>query len=340
MLTMVESIPERRAAWRKLWQIVSRGAQPARRTLGSRSGEVTHTIQTRPDLGVWMGPIRPVRNYLWLPFGTLPLPEGRNVDMIVQINPSMDSHTQKTAGVLAKDAFGDLCICHTGGVGGGREGITKSAFLRWTDRRTEPVIRSSGGPVAAFRITRLDGREVEPDIAEFVHEVAAFKSDHSQTEETVEPAAPFGGEDDELEHSTVILTRAGYKMFREHGVVRNRLRDLLQDAGLKVSRDRLRDVIVGDPKRPQFEFEVKPSTDPQAIYTAVGQLLMHSEACPARRRVAVLPESLDPVRVDAIRALGIEFLPYRKRGNRITFVGLDRLIPRASCTALIKPRRS
>lgn len=335
MLREVASFRDRRQAWAELQRQFAKGATRERRTLGSQGDSSTALIYLREDLGVWMAPLSQIRGYLWCPFGTLPLRPSGNLSMVVQINPIVSEPINDTGGMLAEDVAGDRWFCHTGRVGGGHSGVGKSAFLAWTEREPVPATKSSGSATEVLPIARVGDRRMLQDIADFVREVEAFKSGQKSTA-LPRGKGPFGGADEEPQGSTTVAARAGYRMERKHGLIRNKLADALRDAGFKPYRDSQRDIYIGDRERPDVEFEIKPSADSQSVYTAVGQLLMHSEVNPAKVKVLLIPGGLEPDRADAIRRLGIHIATFTLTKSEVTFQNLPRSMARVPTTVSLK----
>lgn len=331
-LRKIESLASLDAAWKELKSAIARGAVQERRTLGDQGGSSEVTLYIRRDLGIWMGKERLIeRGYFWLPFGVLPLKASGNLNIVVQLNRPRTMRATGLAGLLLEDDQRDRWLCHTGRIGGGRRGIGRGTFLAWTSRPAVDVVDNRGRADVALPIARLGDPRLDADVAEFVHEVASFKM--SLAAKAVSGASKFGGNARELEGSTVVASRRGYQMTRTHATVRNRLADLIEKTGRRVSRDAARDIIAGDPNWPEFEFEIKPSTDSQSFYTAVGQLTVHSVKTPAKRRVAVLPHTTKQWQVDSLRKLGIDLVTYRIYSKRIVFSNLAQLIPNAGHSA-------
>lgn len=331
MLKEVASFRDRRRVWRDLESHFARGATRDRRTLGSQGDSSPAVLYLREDLGIWMAPLSQIKGYLWCPFGTLPLRPSGNLSMVVQINPIVSELTKSTGGMLAEDMAGDQWICHTGRVGGGHTGVGKLAFLAWTEREPVPATKSSGSATEVLPIARVGDRSMLRDLAEFVREVEAFKSGQKSTALPL-GKGPFGGANEELEGSTAVAARAGYRMTRTHGLVRNKFADALQDAGFKPWRDSERDIYIGDRERPDVEIEVKPSADSQSVYTAVGQLLMHSEINPAKVKILLIPDDLPADRAEAIRRLGIHIATFKLTKSEVTFQDLPRSMSRVPTT--------
>jgi hypothetical protein len=331
-LHKIEAVNVLGAAWKQLQAAVARGAGTAKRQLGDRSGSSERPLYVREDLGIWMSKEKLIdRGYFWLPFGTLPMKPRGNLNMVVQLDRPKTLGAPRVAGLLAEDDQRDRWICHTGRVGGGGIGIGRSTFLAWTPRPAVTVVDGDGQTDVALPIAKLGDSRMDFAIAEFVHEVARFKK--TPSEQPREDSVTFGGNARELEGSTLVAARQGYEMTRTHATVRNRLAELLEVTGLSVGRDQQRDLFVGDPENPDFEFEIKPCADTQSFYTAVGQLMVHGLANPAKHRVAVLPHTVDASKVAALGQLGIDLVTFELSSDRIKFENLSVLVPDARQSA-------
>ena len=320
--------------WNGMVAAMRKGAQYEERVVGSRYGADPHRIIMRDDLGIWTTKGGEIKGRRWQHFGILPLPPRGNIGITVEINPTLGGSPTSSSGYLAKDSDGSLWICHTGRVGGGREGISKSAFMAWTDRDSVRMTRKGGAAIDVYPIAQVGSKSMLQQIAEFTHDVAQFKAGAKPRVTRVTP--PFAGSDDESEGRTKVKSRGGYIQVRRHAMIRNALRDLIEQAGYKTARDVQRDIIVGKAARPDVEFELKPSRDSQSVYTGVGQLLMHNAVAPAKRRVLVVPSGLPADRLKAIRSLGIDVLAFTVRGRRLTVPDLPKFVPNAE-TAITLP---
>lgn len=284
--------------------------------------------------GVWLAYVA-LKGRHWCAFGTLPLPKTGNAPITVEINPPKEGINRRVAGLLATDDAGRVYLCHTGGIGGSKKGVGKAAFLEWTDRHRVPIADSDGGSTLAFPIAEVGSKRAVEHVSRFVYEVADFKSGRKPPRQAVTRKGFFGGSDKEFEGRKRISANSGYTAYCDHGIIRNGLAELIRLTGRDVTRDRERDLLVGRISRPDAEFEIKTSADPQSIYTALGQLLLHSAMKPVKRKVMVLPAEVEKKWANAIGSVGIELVTYRWTDTRIRFIGLNRIIPDAGNSAPI-----
>jgi len=339
-LTKIEQMRDQASAWHALERAFVRDATRTKRSLGAGFGSRDCPLLVREDLQTWMSkPIEIARGYIWVPFGTLPMKPLGNLNMVVQLNrPTPRTRGRIKGALLAVDGAGDRWICHTGDLGGNRAGIAGKSFLGWTNRPAVDVVDSQGKVARALPVARVGDPGMATDVAAFVREVAAFKDGGSKRRSSdPDSESAFTGDSSEREGAFAVAPRAGYEAVRHHAMVRNRLAHLLSDVRPDVTRDLARDIIVGKPERPELEFEVKPLADPQSVYTAIGQLMMHSVKHPARRRVAVLPSRLRAEYRSALGKLGIDLVTFTVNRHRIEFDGLDRVVPGVASVASLKP---
>lgn len=341
-LTAVESHAALKRAWQKMEQAIGHGARRERKTIGDRSGAISRNLFIREDLGIWMAPSAVVeRGYVWMPFGVLPIQPSKNLSVVVQINRVGTPDGHPVAGTLAADPSGAQWICHSGGVGGGRPGIGKRAFLAWSGIETVPVTTPNGGSRRVIPLGRVGDPNLPHDIAAFVKQVAAFKAGRrapARRRGTRKPPPGLAAVTREPDQSTTVEGRRGYEMHRLHGTLCNCLIDAIASVRKDIGNDRARDLFVGKPQRPEIQFEIKPSSDTQSVYTAIGQLMLHGTQTPARRRVIVLPDPVKPPLRGSFRKLGIELVTFSVTRGQVRFRGLDTLLPGTPDVVPLTPR--
>jgi len=289
------------------------------------------------DAGLWF--VRESEsNRHWCAFGTLPTPKSGNASITVEINPPKQGINRRVAGVLAVDDAKKIYLCHTGKVGGSKKGIGKLSFLEWNGEERVAIVDPDGGSTDAFLVAEVGNHRMVYQIAEYVWAVAAFKEGKPPRIKYL-TATPFGGSDKEHEGKKYIPARAAKTAACDHAIVRNRLADLIREAGRDARRDRHRDLIVGKSSAPDFEFEIKANGDLYSIYTAVGQLMIHNVAHPAKRRVVVLPSPISAKIHRALASIKIDVATYRWTKTKICFSGMEELIRGIGNRAPIKGLR-
>lgn len=302
-----------------------------KRSPGFRGGQIATDVLAVEAAGIWFAHALLATRH-WCAFGTLPLPEHGNLNIAVEINPPLEGVDGRVAGMVACDEQGALYLCHDGAIGGGRQGIGRGEFLKWLGQSRVAVISPTGRSVLVFVVAQIGSPRLVQQAATYVRAVADFKAGHPAPSTTQDLC---GGSDKESEKPRNVPARDGYTAGCDHGIIRNRLAELIEASGRKVTRDQQRDLVVKGPQKPSCELEIKTSADPQCVYTAVGQLLVHNTVQPVTRRVAVLPADVTQPMRKAIAALGIDLVTYRWTKQHIKFVGLQDVLPGVGDTAEI-----
>lgn len=99
-----------------------------------------------------------------------------------------------------------------------------------------------------------------------------------------------------------------------HGLVLDHLASRLGQLGWIYGNDCKRDLFAARSEgQPSLLFEIKTQLDPYSVYTAIGQLMLHSLEAnwdPRPAMVAVLPSGLDTGTAERLEALGITYQAY------------------------------
>lgn len=297
--------------------------------VGYRGGNTEAEIYYRADLNLWAA-FAPKTNRTWNAFG-FGRPEERR-PIIVEINLPLEGIDRRIAGVVVTDTDGELYLAHRGNIGGGRDGINKSAFVA--------ALRREGALLHAVqdgdRISNvvLVGALADPHlpalIAQFGIRVQRFKDGANgnggpaDSEAVATDVSPrFSPEfDGKKEYRTIDRVTATCT----HGIIVNSLEQVLRQRGCKTSNDRHRDLVLHDGAgKARAVFEIKPGSESYPIYQAIGQLFFHTAGQPDVARIAVLPESTAEEDVQKLRLLGIHFVGFTWEGQALQFTGLDGL---------------
>jgi hypothetical protein len=287
------------------------------------------------DLGIWYAPAVISGSRYWNAFGTKD-PQGSSVPITCEVNLPLHGIDRRIGGAAASDEQGRTILVHRGRIGGGREGI--GAELFWSHYEGKRLTVWDGDrdtDVAA--VAELGSPRFVRQIQFFVHEVERIKtlvSDGQQGEissrsggSRTEKPGTFEIKDlgDEFAGTKTYAVSRTVSAVCDHGPIVKKLRELLCDAGHSTGKDTFRDLYVHRKQKVTSLFEVKPSTDRQSIYSAVGQLLLHSaDLTPRPRLFFVAPDDLsDPLRT-TLRRIGIEVLGFRWESDDLIFPDLGR----------------
>jgi hypothetical protein len=250
------------------------------------------------------------------------------VPICCEINFPLSGIDRRVSGALAEDQRGRLFLVHRGQIGGGRKGIGAELFWKHFDgqpsivvdgdRETEVVVL---GSIESPRLLR--------QIQFFVWEVERIKALARPLDQT--GAENDGGQfveiediGEEFEGTKTYTVTQKIEAECEHGIIVNRLRQMLRRQGYSIGKDLFRDLYVHRKGIITSLFEVKPDTSTTSIYSAVGQLLIHSVTQTNQPNlVFVVPEELSNQTRDKLKKIGINVLGYRWADGEPDFPGLS-----------------
>ena len=335
MLTAITKRSEVRAARNRFYAPLQR-AKPILRTLGMQ-GHTTqpYKIYWHPNPGLWAvlddGDGDNDSNRSWNCFGTTNPNEGSGTIAIsCEINIPHEGMNRQIAGVFARDSAGTEYIAHTGKIGGGRKGISKTNFVqffRGKDQWENIHWLDAKDPMRCIVISALNDSALIEHVHDFVRTVERFKAAEApeDEDETTESFTPeFSGERSPYTVTAEINARC------DHGRIVNALEALLQTelAGSRIAiNNKYSDLILVEGRRQLAHFEVKTSASPTDIYSAIGQLMYHTaELRTSPARVAVFPEDLPADALARLKRLGLHVCTFRWERRKPVFQDLPHLL--------------
>lgn len=323
MLARVTKRADVARAVRSIHDRFRKGGKAIRTTIGFPGGSVEETAYWRADAGVWLALHSDwsVTRH-WSAYGVVTPTSDTAVPIAVEINPPIEGVNRQVAGFIASDGT-HTYLCHTGRVGGGREGINQRAFIAWRGDSRVEVADGDGRSTSAFIVGCVDSEEFMAQIADFVKLVAQFKARESPLATSVDQTSTFTPE---FAGAKSLPASEATIAFVNHGVIVNRMAEELRAFGITPGRTQTRDLFIGSAKFPSVHFEVKASCDTQSIYTAVGQLCLLNVGTPGTKRVLVAPTPHPQQLKSALATLGICLLGYEWQGQRPAFPGLADLV--------------
>ncbi len=248
--------------------------------------------------------------------------EGPGVQIAVEVNVPYAGRNDVLAGFFARhNETGRVYLFHTGRVGGGAKGVSKEAFLAWTALKPAIVVDVRGEARNAIIVMPIEGRGATRSAVDYVQSIVDFK-------QAVRDGATDTPEAKERERLLKDLyeessgRRKGQAKARDidyvsrHGDVVKALSVWRKTFGLDRGERLVKNVLIdlGVKKAGVLVevYEVKTSSSRGDVYTAIGQLTVHSpgHGC---RQVMVLPAE-DVLKADLAAALkrnGIELIRYR-----------------------------
>ncbi|ESX54721.1 hypothetical protein X760_27760 [Mesorhizobium sp. LSHC422A00] len=213
----------------------------------------------------------------------------------IEINIRLDDG--RTEGFFAKDEIGHLYLMHSGRPGGGKQGVSRENFLAWLKPELLPVSNGIGATRAGIVIGRLDAPNLPDRIEHFVAQVRSFKDavDAGEVDNAAfqQKAAKWADYRKEFSGRKTGAVNVDLDYVSFHGDVVDALKVWVEsrlDGRAKTTNSPLIDLLVHRGRRLTDVYEVKTSGARQVLYTAIGQLMVHSANESQARRHLVLPE--------------------------------------------------
>lgn len=264
----------------------------------------------------------------WNAFGIFD-PDRKSQEIAVEINFSLGN--RRTAGFFAEDAKGGIFLMHNGGIGGGKKGVGPANFLAWL--KPEPIaVETEDGKVKhGILIGKLGARNLADRIESFVQSVRSFKDAVERGElETSEFQRQANRWRQYLKEfsgrkSGVLNVDLDYVSY--HGDVVDALKPWVESrvpSGVTITNSPLIDLLAHKAGRLTAIYEVKTSTNRQALYAGIGQLVVHGARPAGVHRHLVVPygESIASDIETALRQLDIAMIRFRiNRDDSVTIVG-------------------
>jgi len=291
--------------------------------VGYPGGSVMTDVNYSPTLNLWVAEQRhPTR--FWNGFGIgRPIYTNSN-SLVGEINFPYADIKRGIAGAFAKENGGTL-VLHRGTIGGGKRGIGKTLFLK--NFRGDFVTALDGNRETEFcLIGEINSPHFPDQVAAFISEIRRIKNLDLSILEHFEYLNNFEFTD---EHSGITALEGSRNTLinRTHGIIVNRLASELERGGLSVANDRNRDLFIYNGNNITTLFEIKTTSSTQAIYAAVGQLLIYSIPIIGRvTLVVVLPKQLDERVEQRLSELGIQILYYIYENGQPSFINLNRFV--------------
>lgn len=335
MLAQIEDEKAKRDAQDALERVVKKSLRKqGKRNIGFPSGNVDEVIYSNGDGELWCA-FGSGEDYKiprkWNAFGVYDA-DRRSQIITVEINIPVAGNSGLVSGFFAKDpTTGRVYLMHDGGVGGGRKGVGRKAFLAWSKSNLVTVAKAEGGTREGIVIGEIGGQDLPSRLWRFVRLVRDFKtavksgelSDRSVTRlvNEWEDFSGVGGGRRKGERTSVI----DYISFHDDVVQELfRQRDARRAANQRIIANRLVDLYVRTDSKITELYEVKTKLDRHSIYTGIGQLMAHSVDAEAKvERILVIPEGTLPGGLEAaLSALAIRMRRFSVSGGKNPKVSL------------------
>lgn len=301
--------------------------------IGYPSGSFRATVYYSSTLNIWWFFHKNEKNTFINLFGIGKPVEGRNNNIVVQINYPAQGINRSYAGMLAKNHANGVFLLHDGGIGGGRKGIGKSLFFEKYQGERE-IIKFKKKENKFAVIGQINSDRFVNQVADFVHQVVEIKAFANQSKQmaveqknqpqdgSTQPRAfnpEFSGQRKSYNLPDTIVANA------DHGLVVNALEVELKKLGYSVSNNQQIDLFIFNSSNSiEAIFEIKTGLSYQTVYTAIGQLMLHSlPLTRVPKRYFVAPSDIKAALVNDLKELGINVITYRWENQSPVFDNLS-----------------
>lgn len=222
--------------------------------------------------------------------------DNHDLQISVEINTPFEGANGKIAGFFARDnETGSVYLFHSGRVGGGTAGVSKTAFLTWSGQRLVEVFDSSGNTRDGVLVMPVEGLASTRSAIHYVEKIVGFKkavrAGETSTQifkEREQQLADYYAESRGRRKGT---RNSDFDYVSRHGEVVDALHEWRKTAGLdtgcRLVKNVLIDLGVSLGGSLCEIYEVKTSSMRPDIYTAIGQLLVHGSTDDCKRFIAL-----------------------------------------------------
>ena len=226
-----------------------------------------------------------------------------NLRIAVEVNVVPEGTNGRVKGFFARDNnTGVIYLMHTGDVGGGAPGIGGRAFRAWLGEPRIEVQDEAGNVRFGFIVVTVHASSPTRPLIRYIGRIAAFRqavaNEHFQVEDP-----EFQRDLQELDeyYSEPRGRRTGFHpggidYLSRHGEIVDALHAWRKEQGLRYRRQIVKNVFIDmgvtNARGHLVElYEVKTSSDRPDVYSAIGQLMVHSRRdC---EKIIVLPKDED-----------------------------------------------
>jgi hypothetical protein len=262
--------------------------------------------------------IHPQPDHHGLLFGTQVPAKGKVLHITVVIaTPRVPRHTR--GGLLLRDDAGATYLAHTGRVGGGKVGISRSNFVAFHGLDRRDVVEYGADGDYAILLGRVDDSRLVDRISAFVREVARFKSGADPVLRIVTPVKTGRPFRPKFIGTISYSTKGQILAECRHDLVASALKKRLGEQDCRY--DARRDLIISaEDGSVEALYEIKTDCSTTSIYTGVGQLLLHGMAEPkVPRLILVIPGAPDIRTQKALERLNIQTLHFQWKNSQPVF---------------------
>jgi len=289
--------------------------------VGYRGGGFEDKLYWFEDLGFWFSHDVFENNRYWNGFGIQNPNLGHRLSITCEINIPFSGINRRVAGAFLKDG-NNVYVIHRGNIGGSREGVGKTLFLRHYTGDWIEVLDGNRLTKVAL-IGSLYSNKFQYQLKQFVFEIDRIKKIARASEFNIGEAELVDEEFSNEFFGTKKYTLASN--IREaqcnHGLIVSSLSKELKNRDYKVANDVYRDLYIMDnDKKITMIFEVKTDITRTNIYCAIGQLFLNNFSPNNNPEyILVLPEKPSPRAKEKLNIMGIKVVTYKWIPNRYVF---------------------
>ena len=301
MLVVVEDMAGKQAAQKAVERTITAAlTNQGKRIMGFRSGNMNEIIYSHGDGKLWcaFGLVEDANiPRRWNAFGVFDS-KRRAQTITVEINIPTEENSGRGRRLLrSRSGERATYLMHDGGVGGGKPGVGRNAFLASSKEPLHEVASMDGPARPGIVVGDVNSEDLPSRLWRFVKLVRDFKIKVSRGDFDNEEARSAVAEWDKFNSESSGRRRgtrsAQIDYVSYHGDVVQRLyeeRITRRKPGEKVRNSRLVDLYVRSGNKITEIYEFKTSLDRQALYAAIGQIITHSVgSAPDVTRVLVIP---------------------------------------------------
>ncbi|MBI4931902.1 MAG: hypothetical protein HY841_14160 [Bacteroidetes bacterium] len=293
------------------------------------------TAQYNPSNNIWsvVEPHENKKDNFYILLGVDPDPKAIN-GIVVQCNYQIGFENFKEACFWANDSKGKVYLLHSGRMGGGVKGINfENIDDLYSGARSTLLYNDVSYDY--FTVCELHSKQAYQQVVDFVNEVDRIKcilksntAVSSLGKRKINKAfkiysPEFWGKRKSYFIKKKISSNSKHGfivdglekiMHKEYGVNKNQL-----------VKNKYIDLGITKNNKAVAIFEIKPSINTQSIYTAIGQLMLHSSSIKSNPAIyIVLPNKLEDKMEKDLLSLSIKSIRFVLRKNKVRFINLNK----------------
>lgn len=329
MLVLIENQKEISKLQNKFMDIVERYFhKKIRKQIGYPGGGVGEVeISTNGDLWYWSSiDAHKNKGHKFLNwFGVID--DRKNLDISVELNIPLEGINNRVAGFFAQDPESKKTyLCHTGGVGGGTQGVGQTEFLVYANIPLKKVQNSQGEVRKCIVLMGINNEENLIPLQNYINLIVSFKSAVRNKElnstEFLKKVYEFKDYYPEFYGNKTGKRSKEIDYTSWHGAVVDALTHWVTKStpsnNLRLVKNVYIDLGVELDGSLKDLYEVKTSASRSSVYAGIGQLLFHSidKNC-TKNLVIPASDALSQEIEIALVKLNIKILKYKIEGEKI-----------------------